>query len=227
MKPKEQAEARRLRRDEGLSLKEIAERLSVSKSSVSAWVRDIELTPEQHLRLSDSNRLYGRQALAHAAWNAHHRERRQAAQAEGRRLARAGDPFHAAGCMLFWAEGSKSRNQMVFSNSDPNMVRFYVAFLRRYFQLEDEAITIRCYLYCDHTERQIEIENFWLETLDLPRDSLRKTMLNRYSRSSSRKRTNMLPYGTCHVVVNRTHVVQGLYGAIQEYVAFTRDAWLD
>jgi transcriptional regulator with XRE-family HTH domain len=42
MKPKEQAEARRLRRDDGLSLKEIAERLSVSKSSVSAWVRDIE-----------------------------------------------------------------------------------------------------------------------------------------------------------------------------------------
>jgi hypothetical protein len=52
-------------------------------------------------------------------------------------------------------------------------------------------------------------------------------MVNRYSRSSSRKRTNMLPYGTCHVVVSRTHVVQSLYGSIQEYVGFTREAWLD
>jgi transcriptional regulator with XRE-family HTH domain len=45
MKVQERNEARRLRRDEGLSLKEIALQLGVAKSSVSHWVRDIELTP--------------------------------------------------------------------------------------------------------------------------------------------------------------------------------------
>lgn len=31
---------------------------------------------------------------------------------------------HIAGCMLYWAEGSKSRNSIQFVNSDPAMVRF-------------------------------------------------------------------------------------------------------
>ncbi|NJO84647.1 MAG: helix-turn-helix domain-containing protein [Blastochloris sp.] len=39
--------ARRLRREEGLSINEIALKLNVAKSSVSYWVRDIELTPAQ------------------------------------------------------------------------------------------------------------------------------------------------------------------------------------
>ena len=47
MKYKEKLEARRLRKEEGLSLKEIAEKVGVAKSSVSLWVRDIELSDEQ------------------------------------------------------------------------------------------------------------------------------------------------------------------------------------
>jgi len=46
MKTAEQAEARRLRRL-GWSVKEIERHLSVSRSSVSLWVRDVTLTKEQ------------------------------------------------------------------------------------------------------------------------------------------------------------------------------------
>jgi hypothetical protein len=37
----------------------------------------------------------------------------------------------------------------------------------------------------------------------------------------------MLPYGTCRIVVNRTAVVQSIWGPIQEYAGFRRDAWLE
>jgi predicted transcriptional regulator len=47
----ERDEARRLRREEGLAIRVIAEQLGVSKSSVSVWTRDIELTEEQHEQL--------------------------------------------------------------------------------------------------------------------------------------------------------------------------------
>ena len=30
-----------------------------------------------------------------------------------------------AGCLLYWAEGSKDRNTMHFANSDINLVRFF------------------------------------------------------------------------------------------------------
>jgi len=45
MKTRERSEARRLRAEEGRSVKEIAGILSVSRSSVSLWVRDVPLTP--------------------------------------------------------------------------------------------------------------------------------------------------------------------------------------
>jgi hypothetical protein len=37
--------------------------------------------------------------------------------------------LHQAGCMLYWAEGSKARNTLKFANSDRQMVRFFRHFL--------------------------------------------------------------------------------------------------
>jgi hypothetical protein len=41
-----------------------------------------------------------------------------------------------------------------------------------------------------------------------------------------KKRRNKLPYGTCSLRVNDTRLVQGLYGAIQEYGGFDREEWV-
>jgi transcriptional regulator with XRE-family HTH domain len=75
-------------------------------------------------------------------------------------------------------------------------------------------------------ERQREIERFWLRITGLSEASLCRSVVNVYSKYSARKRVNKLPYGTCRVVVNRTSVVQSIYGSIQEYGAFERPAWL-
>jgi transposase len=56
MKTRERELARSLRIDQGRSLKEIASELAVSTSSVSGWVRDVELSPEQHQALREHNR---------------------------------------------------------------------------------------------------------------------------------------------------------------------------
>jgi predicted transcriptional regulator len=61
MKTAERDMARRLRREEGRSIKEIAAVLRVSQSSVSLWVRDIELTVEQHDALLERNPAHNRQ----------------------------------------------------------------------------------------------------------------------------------------------------------------------
>ena len=227
MKTRERDIARRLRSEEGLPLNEIARRVSVSKSSVSLWVRDIELTPQQEDVLRAKNPAYNRQLSGWRQNAAKHRANRVAAQESGRTLARRSEPLHLAGCMLYWAEGSKRRNQLCFSNSDPEMVRFFVAFLRAYFDIRDTDIRITCHLFADPIERQREVEQFWLNKAGLPGESLRKSVVNVYSRSSKRKRTNKLPYGTCQVVVSRTSVLRSILGSIQQYAGFDRKAWLD
>ena len=61
MKTRERELARQLRREKGASIKDIAHRVGVSKSSVSMWVRDIELTPKQQAALAARNVAYNRQ----------------------------------------------------------------------------------------------------------------------------------------------------------------------
>jgi hypothetical protein len=128
--------------------------------------------------------------------------------------------------MLYWAEGSKSRNAAQFVNSDPAMVAFFAAFLRAYFEVPDEAFRIDCNLFADHLERQREIEQFWLDILHLPGSCLRKSTVNVYSKHSQKKRRNKLRYGTVRVCVHSTRVVQSIYGSIQEYGGFERSEWL-
>lgn len=134
--------------------------------------------------------------------------------------------MHAAGCMLFWAEGSRSRNAVVFTNSDPFMVRAFVDFLCTCYQLPTDAFRVECNLFADHLERQHTIERFWLGTLGLPQSCLRKSTINVYSKYSQKKRQNKLPYGTVRVSVHSTRVVQSIYGSIQEYGGFERPKWL-
>jgi transcriptional regulator with XRE-family HTH domain len=225
MKTHAREQARALRRDEGLSVKAIAQSVGVSPSSVSRWVKDVQLSAEQQAILLA--RAYNGAAKGSSINSALRREARLLAQEDGRALARQGEPLHVAGCMLYWAEGSKSRNQIQFTNSDPDMTRFFVTFLRTYFNLRDEDIRITCNLFADHVAKQREIEQFWLTTLALPSESLCKSVVNVYSKYSKKKRTNRLPFGTCRVSVSRTRVVQSIFGSIQEYGGFQRDDWVD
>lgn len=142
-------------------------------------------------------------------------------------LARSNHPLHLAGCMLFWAEGDKCRNAVRMANSDPQILRLFVRFLRECYGAPDARISITCNLFADHLERQREIEQFWLDTLELPRTRLLPSIVNVYSKYSQKKRRNKLPYGTCKLVYSDTRTVQSVYGAIQEYAGFDRLEWLD
>jgi hypothetical protein len=210
-----------------MSVKEIARLVGVAPSSVSLWVRDIPLTSDQLESLRQRNPAYNNQ-LRGASRNAERgRARRLAAQREGRERMRLGEPLYVAGVMLYWAEGDKSsRNAARITNSDPEVLRLFMRFLRECFEVDDERMSVTCNLFADHLARQRAIEQFWLDTLDMPRERLCKSFVNVYSKYSQKKRTNKLPYGTTRVVVHSTQVVQNIFGAIQEYGGFQRPEWL-
>jgi hypothetical protein len=229
-KPEKRADARRLRL-KGEPIKRIATELSVSPSSVHWWTKDIELTPEQRVRnlrgpLGPQNP--ERVARRAAAWAEVCRQRRRESQTDGRRRARQGDPIHQAGCMLYWAEGAKARNVLMFANSDVHMVAFFCRFLRHSFDLPDERFTLRLNVYTGNGSSISEIEQYWLTALELPRSCLRGHTLNHKPTSSSGMKSNKLPYGVCAVrILRSTHLVQHIYGGIQEYGGFDEPRWLD
>src|SRR5829696_8146484 len=101
----------------GLPLAEIAATLGVAKSSVSLWVRDVEFTP-----LPRPPR--GRRRAPNAL------QRRK--QTEVDRLV---------------GEGAKRDGAVKFANSDPRMIAFYCAWLRRFFEIDETRLRLRLYLH--------------------------------------------------------------------------------
>jgi hypothetical protein len=224
MKP-EQRDAARARRRQGVGVKTIAAELGVSTSSVSRWVRDIVLSPEQRAQLALRDPSVVGHPAGAIARAAQAREQRRLWQAEGRALAQRDDPLHRSGCFLYWAEGTKDRNVAALTNADPDLLLVFRRFLRDCYAVEDEriAFSVNCFLGNGLALEQIEAH--WLEVLELPRGSLRASTVNRPS-SASRRRGRTLVHGTGRLTVASTAVVQSIYGAIQEYAGIDRPEWL-
>jgi transposase-like protein len=222
----ERQEAVRLRREEGMAIKAIAVRLAVSPGTVSRWVRDIELTPQQCDALAQASRhgpgrLKGAAARRQAA-----RARRWEAQQHGRAFAQKADGLHQRGCMLYWAEGSKLRNVAALTNSDADLLAVFVAFLRACYGVPSDALALSVNCHINNGLSLEGIQRWWLARLDLPATALRGATVNRPSKASMRRRGNVLPYGTARVCVYSTFVVQSIYGAIQEYAGIERPEWI-
>ena len=144
MKPQEKKKARDLRAREGMSVKEIAAKLQVSPGSVSVWVRDITLTDDQHRILQERNAFHGAQNKGAKARADKARSARITHQEKGAQKILDLDPEYVAGCMLYWAEGHKDKNAVQLANSDPHMMRLFIAFLRKNFSVQDSEIKATC-----------------------------------------------------------------------------------
>jgi transcriptional regulator with XRE-family HTH domain len=137
MKTDERLVARALRREEGLSVPEIAAAVGVARSTASLWLRDVPLTAEQRAALLARNPAYNAALNGSRANAVLARARRCRWQEDGRRRARLRDPSYLVGCALYWAEGDKNRNQVRLANSDPELIRLFVRFLREQFGVPD------------------------------------------------------------------------------------------
>jgi hypothetical protein len=227
VKREERELARRLRAEQGLPVKEIARVVGVSVSSVSLWVRDVPLTPEQEAALDARNPVRNGQRRGTVSNSQRCRAVRQAAQEQGRQLARQNDPLHIKGCMLYWAEGSKRRNSVTLTNADAGVVDLFLRFLRVSYGVTDDRVTLSVNCFLENGVSLDEIHEWWLERLRLPSFCLRSPAVNRLSSASQRLKGHILPYGTARLAVHSTFIVQSIYGAIQEYAGIDRPEWLD
>lgn len=129
--------------------------------------------------------------------------------------------LHLAGCMLYWAEGAKSKNSVAFVNTDVYMMQLFMRFLRECYEVPDNKIAVRCRSHVGNKTPLQEVEKYWLETLCLPESSLRKGSLE--ERIATRK-TNRYEYGMCTVQIYDTSLCQRIFGAIKHYVGIEDDS---
>jgi transcriptional regulator with XRE-family HTH domain len=218
MKSVEKNQAKKLRK-KGLSLKEISEKLKVSKSVVSFWVKDIQLSKDQKNRLKIKSIKFG---------NTFSRDKfkkiRIEYQEEGEKKAKEKNWLHISGCMLYWAEGAKKKNSVIFVNSDIDMVKLFVNFLKTFFKLDNSKFIIQIYCYDGNGISIKNIEKYWVYNLNLLGCTLKKSYVKHAPNIYAKR--GKLDYGTCRLIVYSTKIVQHIYGALQQYAGFTKQNWL-
>jgi hypothetical protein len=219
------ASARSMRRA-GASIATIHAALPAAKSTISLWVRDIPLDEEHRRALEAANPVLNGRQVGQRAWSRACRDERRRAQEHGRALARRGDVLHCAGCMLYWGEGTKERNGVAFTNTDADMLRFFLRFLRESYGVADAVVRLIVNCHLGNGLSLEQIERWWLTELGLRPSCLRGATVNRASRGSKGIRRPLV-HGTAQLRVGSTWIVQSIYGAIQEYTGCTRDEWLD
>ena len=166
-KVEEQNRARDLRA-QAWTLQEIATELGVSRSSVSLWVRDVEFDEV-------AVRERARDRRARTARNRGPNALQRRKQAEIDRLIEKGRErigvlsereFLVAGVMLYAGEGAKADGQVKLANSDPRMIEFFCAWLRRFFAVDESRLRVHLYL---HEGLDLDAaKDFWSELTAIP-----------------------------------------------------------
>jgi Homeodomain-like domain len=158
-KVKEQEQARALRA-KAWTLAEISAHLGVHKSSVAKWVRDVDFT--------ESTGRFGAHRRSHP-WHEAKLEQIERLNAEGEQRigTLSSREFLVAGVALYAGEGSKTGHEVKFANTDPLMVEFFCAWLRRFFDIDESRVRVRVYL---HQGLDLDAaEAHWSEVTGVPR----------------------------------------------------------
>ena len=228
MKAQEREEARRLRKEDGMSVNEMAKRLGVSKGSVSMWVRDIELSNEQKILLSERCKFSINQQKGCKAMKDKAESIRKEFQKSGRDFVKNNQSNldYKIFCALYWAEGDKSRNSPGMTNTDPEMLKIFINILRKYFSLNDESFTVRVMAHLGNGLSSEQICDYWLKILGLPKSCFRQFVLKSKYFPVQNKKHKRHVYGGCTVRVNSVEIMQKIYGSIQEVFGIDRPEWL-
>lgn len=172
----------------GYSLTEIAQRVKVSKSTVSNWVRDISLSLEAQCRLSEI-------VSAGQLKSAELKKKRKATQLEdyyskAKRFlisSPLGRNFSKIACsLIYWCEGGKYEDCMIqFTNSDPNLIAGFLSLLRQSYILDESKFRACLHLH-EYHDQNTQI-GYWSQVSQIPPKQFIKPYLKKHTAKRIRK----------------------------------------
>lgn len=199
---KEKSKAIQLRK-KGYSYSQIKEKLGISKSTLSGWLQPYPLSekrireltahsPQRIERYINTMRKKREEGFSVAFEKA----KKDIGNITEREL-------FVAGFFLYWAEGGKTRrNTVVFSNTDPSMIKTYIKWLS-ILKVPKDKLKIKLHLYRDMSiDKEIL---FWCKELDVEKSKFHKSWIKK-SKMTDLTYKNNFGHGTCNIILNDTTI---------------------
>lgn len=190
-------------RKRGKSYREIHNALRVPMSTLSGWFGKISWSKDMAKKLAAQARIRHTVRIINLD------------KIRGRHLARAYEearsdavkdlnvlkynPLFIAGLMLYWGEGDKAtKSQVRLANTDPEMIKIFVYFLKNVCNIPTEKIGISILTYPDIDD--VSNRKYWSEISGIAPEKFLKSIL-----IHGRHKTRRLGHGVCSVYVSSTY----------------------
>ncbi len=187
----------------GKSYAEIHTALKIPKATLSDWFSEIGWSKEvskrlaakvqiQHTaRLIELDKIRG-QHLARA-----YEEARREAREDLKILKY--NPLFIAGLMLYWGEGDKAtKSQVRLANTDPELIKFFVFFLKKVCNIPTGKIGVSILTYPDIDDKANR--QYWSEVSGIAQEKFIRSIL-----IQGRHKTKRLGHGVCSIYVSSTY----------------------
>ena len=195
-------------RQEGCGYPEIAKSIRVSKSTLSRWLKDIELTSQQKKRLQNNST-----AALYISSKSQQRKRESKTKEiinDGKRefALLLKNPLFLSGLLLYWAEGDKNQQERVkFTNSDERMMILIMRWFREICIVPENKFRVALHVHDLHVRQGIV--NYWSRLTKVPAEQFYKPYIKK---TSLKQRKNVLYNGTCAIVIHDKNFFRKIEG---------------
>ncbi|MBU0731252.1 hypothetical protein KKC88_00035 [Patescibacteria group bacterium] len=221
-KSEKKRQARELRR-KGNSIKDIADKLQVSKGSVSLWCKDISLSKDQIEKLEiKMNKASYKGRLKGAATQKQKRLDRMVfwekrGQEEIKKISK--QEKLLIGLALYWGEGGKNENKVAFSNSDPAIISFILKWFKEIFNIKKNQFAFQIGINILHKNRYPQVLTYWQNQTGMLKSQFQKPS---FKKTKVKKKYEDMEnhFGTLRITVKKSselfYRIRGLIKAIDK-----------
>ncbi len=168
----------------GTSMTVIERKLGIPRSTLSGWLKDIELTEEQRTSLMRNSSDGWQRARKHAAQTHKEQKALRLLKAKQEALETLDNipltqaTFDLAFAMLYLGEGSKNGTTSLAS-SDPKILNFVLSVLQRNYGIGRDMVKCELHLRADQDSQAMK--EYWSEELQVPIGRFRKSYFDQRS----------------------------------------------
>jgi hypothetical protein len=190
-------------RGSGMSITDLVKKYKRGKTTIWHHIQGVELSPEKEEILRSRKGMSKKRS----------RDEWLSAEEEAKKILKDSSSrksWYTFFTALYWAEGTKS--SFVFTNTDPEMIRIILIFLKDYLNISNERIDVM--IRTSVPMKPDECQKYWAGVTRFPLGQIRINHNDQHNKSKT-------TYGMCRITVRRGAYSLKLFYCLKKRIVAT------
>lgn len=199
-------------RKQGKTYSQILDEVKVAKSSISLWLKEIQLSEDQINNIKEIRKKAVEKYRQTMKLKRTNRYRSYYENQKNKLLPFSDRELLIAGLFLYWGEGNKaSTNSISINNTNPKLVKFALYWMVKSLSIPKNKIKVQVHLYKDMDVKK-ELE-FWSRELKIPLVQFNNPYIKNSNKSDLDQKG--FGHGTCGLSSSNTVIKENILMALE------------